>query len=50
MIKKNKGSRSLSRADFVRYMLPPDEKRIFAAKYKFVLPTEEQLLAELPRE
>lgn len=37
-------------ADIVRYTLPLNEKRIFAAKYKLVLPTEEQLLAELRRE
>lgn len=37
-------------ADLVRYTLPLDEKRIFAAKYRLVLPTEEQLLAELRRE
>lgn len=36
--------------DLVRYTLPLNEKRIFAAKYKLVLPTEEQLLAELRRE
>ena len=37
-------------SDLVRYTLPLNEKRIFAAKYKFVLPTEEQLLTELRRE
>lgn len=37
-------------SDLVRYTLPLNEKRIFAAKYKLVLPTEEQLLAELRRE
>lgn len=37
-------------SDLVRYTLPLNEKRIFAAKYKFVLPTEEQLLAEIRRE
>lgn len=37
-------------ADLVRYTLPLNEKRIFAAKYKLVLPTEEQLLAEIRRE
>lgn len=37
-------------ADLVRYTLPLNEKRIFAAKYKIVLPTEEQLLAEIRRE
>ena len=37
-------------ADLVRYTLPPDEKRIFAAKYRLVLPTEEELLAEVRRE
>ncbi len=37
-------------SDLVRYTLPLNEKRIFAAKYKLVLPTEEQLLAEIRRE
>ena len=37
-------------SDLVRYTLPLNEKRIFAAKYKFVLPTEEELLAEVHRE
>ena len=37
-------------SDLCRYTLPLNEKRIFAAKYKLVLPTEEQLLAEIRRE
>ena len=37
-------------SDLVRYTLPLNEKRIFAAKYKLVLPAEEQLLAEIRRE
>lgn len=37
-------------ADLVRYTLPLNEKRIFAAKYKFVLPTEAELLEEIRRE
>ena len=37
-------------ADLVRYTLPVNEKRIFAAKYKLVLPTEQELLEEIRRE
>jgi len=37
-------------ADLVRYTLPLNEKRIFATKYKLVLPTEAELLAEIRRE
>ncbi len=37
-------------ADLVRYILPLHNKRIFAAKYKLHLPTEQELIAELRRE
>lgn len=37
-------------ADLVRYMLPLHNKRIFAAKYKLHLPSEQELIAELRRE
>ena len=37
-------------ADLVRYTLPVNEKRIFAAKYKLVLPTEQELQEEIRRE
>ena len=37
-------------SDLVRYTLPLNEKRIFAAKYKLILPTEEVLLEEIRRE
>ena len=37
-------------ADLVRYTLPLNEKRIFAAKYKLVLPSEAELLEEIRRE
>ena len=37
-------------ADLVRYTLPLHNKRIFAAKYKLHLPTEQELIAELRRE
>ena len=37
-------------ADLVRYTLPLHNKRIFAAKYKLHLPSEEELIAELRRE
>ena len=37
-------------ADLVRYTLPLHERRIFAAKYKLVLPTEAELLEEIRRE
>ena len=37
-------------ADLVRYTLPLHNKRIFAAKYKLHLPSEQELLAELRRE
>lgn len=37
-------------ADLVRYTLPLHEKRIFAAKYKLVLPSEAELLEEIRRE
>ena len=36
--------------DLVRYTLPLHNKRIFAAKYKLHLPTEQELIAELRRE
>ena len=37
-------------ADLVRYTLPLHNKRIFAAKYKLHLPSEQELVAELRRE
>ena len=37
-------------ADLVRYTLPLHNKRIFAAKYKLHLPSEQELIAELRRE
>jgi len=37
-------------ADLVRYTLPMHNKRIFAAKYKLHLPSEQELIAELRRE
>lgn len=37
-------------ADLVRYTLSETDKNIFAAKYRLVLPTEEELLAEIRRE
>lgn len=37
-------------ADLVRYTLSESDKTIFAAKYSLVLPTEEELLAEIRRE
>jgi hypothetical protein len=33
----------------VEISLPKNNKQIFASKYQFYLPTEEQLLAELSR-
>ena len=36
-------------ADLVRYTLPLHNKRIFAAKYKLHLPSEQELIAELRR-
>ena len=36
--------------DLVRYTLSDSDKNIFAAKYSLVLPTEEELIAELRRE
>lgn len=37
-------------ADLVRYTLSETDKNIFAAKYRLVLPSEEELLAEIRRE
>ncbi len=37
-------------SDLVRYTLPLHNKRIFAAKYKLHLPSEQELIAELRRE
>lgn len=37
-------------ADLVRYTLPLHNKRVFAAKYKLHLPSEQELIAELRRE
>ena len=37
-------------ADLVRYTLPLHNMRIFAAKYKLHLPSEQELVAELRRE
>ena len=37
-------------ADLVRYTLPLHNKRIFAAKYKLHLPSEQELITELRRE
>ena len=37
-------------ADLVKYTLPLDNKRIFAAEYKLHLPSERELVAELRRE
>lgn len=37
-------------ADLVRYTLPLRNRRIFAAKYKLHLPSEQELVAELRRE
>lgn len=34
----------------VKYTLSPDQKQIFAAKYKLYLPTEEELRKELEKE
>lgn len=36
--------------DLVKYTLPLNNKRIFAAKYKLHLPSEQELIAELRRE
>ncbi len=37
-------------ADLVRYTLPLNNRRVFAAKYKLHLPSERELIAELRRE